>query len=147
MRSAPFKKVLLLTAGFLSAGVAVVGIFIPLLPTTPLLLVALWCFYRSSRRMHDRIMGHPVLGSYVRDYVEQRAIGRAARRRTLALLWLSLALSAWLARRPFVAILLAVIGTGVTLHILRLRVLDPAAPAPAESRGKPDGRAEEESGA
>jgi uncharacterized membrane protein YbaN (DUF454 family) len=126
MKSESIQKAALLTIGSISLGVAVVGLFVPLLPTTPLLLLALWCYLRSSPRMHARVLAHPVLGGYVRDYVEHRAIRRQARRRTLALLWLSLGLSALLIGSLHVRLALAAVGIGVTVHLLRLKVLDPA---------------------
>ncbi|NLN45530.1 MAG: DUF454 domain-containing protein [Clostridiaceae bacterium] len=137
MKSTSVKKAALLTGGCISLGVAVIGLFVPVLPTTPLLLVALWCFLRSSPRMHARLLAHPVLGAYVRDYVEHRAIRRGARRRTLALLWLSLGVSALLIDSLHVRVVLAVVGIGVTFHLLRLHVLDPASrPSDAAAPGR-----------
>jgi uncharacterized membrane protein YbaN (DUF454 family) len=126
MKSKSVKKAALLTIGSLSLGVAVVGLFVPLLPTTPLLLAALWCFLRSSPRMHARVLAHPVLGAYVREYGEHPAIRRQARRRTLLFLWLSLGISALLIDSLHLRLIPAAVGIGVTIHLLRLKVLDPA---------------------
>lgn len=114
----------LLGVGFLSVGLAAAGIVLPLLPTTPFLLLAAACFLRSSDRLHRWLIGHRWFGSYIRDYREYGGITRRAKTGTLVLLWLSLgygiirvAGSAWL------RVLLLLIGTGVTVHVLRLRTV------------------------
>ncbi len=121
------RKVVFLIVGFVSLGLAAAGAVLPLLPTTPFLLLAAACFLRSSRRLHRWLIGHPWFGSYIRDYREYGGITRRARSGTLLLLWISLAYamlraanSAWL------RVLLAAVGLGVTIHILKLRTLPPA---------------------
>jgi len=71
----------------------VVGIFLPLLPTTPFLLLAAGCFARASRRMHHWLLNHTVLGPIVLEWREHRAMPRRAKRAALLLLALSMATS------------------------------------------------------
>lgn len=68
------KRALYLIAGFVMVGLAVLGIFLPLLPTTPLLLLAAASFSRSSERWHRWLLNHPVFGSIIRNWHERRCI-------------------------------------------------------------------------
>ena len=63
-------RYLLLAIGWLSVALGVIGIFLPVLPTTPFLLLAAACFVRSSRRFYIWLVTHPHLGPWIRDYLE-----------------------------------------------------------------------------
>lgn len=73
------SKGLYLAAGFLLTGLAVVGLFLPLLPTTPLLLLAAACFARSSEKWHRWLTEHKVFGPIIRNWHENRCIPRKAK--------------------------------------------------------------------
>ena len=70
----PKRRVLYLVAGFALVGLATLGIFLPLLPTTPLLLLAAWCFANSSEKCHQWLLNHRVFGSIIRNWQENRCI-------------------------------------------------------------------------
>jgi uncharacterized membrane protein YbaN (DUF454 family) len=72
-------KPLLITLGLLFAGLAMLGIFLPMLPTTPLLLVAVACFARSSDKLHERIVTHKTFGPLIRQWNETRSMPRKAK--------------------------------------------------------------------
>jgi uncharacterized membrane protein YbaN (DUF454 family) len=111
-------KALLIACGTLCVGLGILGIFLPLMPTTVFLLLAAACYARSSERFHRRLVEHPWLGPYIR----QRN-GMTARQKgiTVTVLWLSLgATMIWTARTPWLRVLLLMIGAGVTLHVARL---------------------------
>lgn len=138
----PVRRWLLMGLGVLATALGLVGVFVPLLPTTPFLLLAAACFARSSRRLHDWLLGHRWFGPYIRGYREHHAITRRAKVGTLTLLWASLLYggvfhaTAWGLRA-----LLAAIGVGVTTHLLMLRTLTPemlADNTPSEGGGFPD---------
>ncbi len=118
------KGRLLVVAGFISVGIGVVGVVVPLLPTTPFLLLAAYCFLRGSPRWHAWLLGNRVLGRYIHDYLTQRAVPRRTKIAALVVLWVCLIVSAALVRIWYVALILAVIGIAVTIHILRLRTLE-----------------------
>lgn len=67
-------------AGLISVAVGLVGIVLPLLPTVPLMILAAFCFARSSPRLHAWLTGHPTYGPHIRDWQERGAIGRGAKR-------------------------------------------------------------------
>lgn len=115
------KRALLLAGGAMALGLGVLGVFLPLLPTTPFLLLAAACFARSSRRFHDWLLGHRVLGRYIRDYREGRGMPLRAKIVALALLWGSIGSSALLVvELLWVRLLLAAIAVAVTVHLVRL---------------------------
>lgn len=67
------------TAGTVSLGLGIVGAILPLLPTTPFLLLTAYCYARSSRRLHDWLMHHPRLGPPIVEWQQHRAIGLRVR--------------------------------------------------------------------
>ncbi|MFO7889257.1 MAG: YbaN family protein [bacterium] len=118
------QKYILVSIGVLSVGLAIIGIFLPLLPTTPLLLLAAACFVRSSDRLYKWLITHKWFGPYIRNYREYNAITRKTKIATLALLWGTIGytafgvISSWPLR-----ILLLLVAIGVTAHILSMKTL------------------------
>jgi len=124
MNKLPWKKWLLVLAGISSLGLGLIGIVVPLLPTTPFLLLAAFCFARSSDRLHRWLINHRLFGSYIRNYQEHRAITKQVKISALILLWGTIGyavvavLDHW-----YLRILLLMIAIGVTVHILMLKTL------------------------
>lgn len=116
------KRQLLLAAGTVSLALGIVGIFVPLLPTTPFLLLAAGCYLRSSQRFYNWLMGSRLFGSYIRNYIEGRGIPVKVKIFIIALLWTTIGVSIWLVVEPVVTIILLIIAAGVTLHIIFIRV-------------------------
>ena len=79
----------LIGLGWAFVAIAVVGIFLPVLPTTPFVLLALWCFARSSRRFHDWLYHHPRLGSFARAWREHQVIPVQAKLLAVTMMTLS----------------------------------------------------------
>jgi hypothetical protein len=118
------RKGLLVVAGVTALALGVVGIFVPLLPTTPFLLLAAGCFFRSSERLYNWLIGHPWFGAYIRHYREHRAITLRAKVVTLVLLWGVIGYTALgIVGAWWVRILLGIIAVAVTVHILHLKTL------------------------
>lgn len=112
---------LLLTGGVVAVGAGVAGLFLPLLPTTPFLLLAAFCFARSSRRCHHWLLHHPRFGRPLRDYLEGRGIARRTKGLAIGLLWLGLLPSALLlVPVRWGQLLLFAIGLAVSFYLLRL---------------------------
>lgn len=113
-------KICLNIVGCIALVLAILGVFLPLLPTTPFLLLASACFARGSERMHRWLLSNPLFGQYLRDMDEGRGIPRRAKAITLAILWASLAFSAFKLDSFVLTALLLAIGLGVTLYLIRI---------------------------
>jgi uncharacterized membrane protein YbaN (DUF454 family) len=113
------SRPLLIVAGTTSTIVGIIGIFIPVLPTTPFLLLAAACYMRSSERYYRWLTNNRFFGVYIKNYIEGRGIPLKVKIITLTLLWLGIGLSAALATgNLIVRIILGAIAVGVTIHIL-----------------------------
>lgn len=110
--------------GYLFVSFAIIGIFIPVLPTTPLLLLAAALFARSSPRLHYWILKHPLLGSYLRDYYRHKAIPLRIKIVSVTLILLSFSISIiFIVESIFFKVVLGLIGTWVIYYILKLKTL------------------------
>jgi uncharacterized membrane protein YbaN (DUF454 family) len=124
LSKSPFIRWILRTVGILCVGLGVLGIFVPLLPTTPFLLLAAACFVRSSPRLYAWLIQHPWFGKYILYYREYRAIPLRAKIFVLALLWAVIGYAAWrVATAWWLRGLLAAVALGVTIHLAQLRTL------------------------
>ena len=111
-------RVLWLLLGIAATGLGIAGAVLPLLPTTPFLLVATYAFARSSPRLHAWLMSHRQFGPLIANWQQHGAIGRRAKQAAIAVMALSLAMS-WLLAVPgwIIAIQTAVLA-GVAIFIL-----------------------------
>jgi hypothetical protein len=112
---------LLLACGWIALALGVVGLFLPVLPTAPFVLLAAACFARSSERLHDWLIEHPVFGAHIESYLAGKGLHRRTKAIALATLWVSVGVSALLLV-PFLIVDLALvlIATAVTVYLLRL---------------------------
>lgn len=117
----PLVRYLLLAVGWLSVALGFIGIFVPVLPTTPFLLLAAACFVRSSRRFYDWLVMHPRLGPWFRDYLEGNGIPLKGKIYAIGTMWLSIAISCWLVPLLWARIGMLTSATLVTLYILHLK--------------------------
>lgn len=120
-RMTGIRRLAILGLGCVSLGVGVIGIFLPLIPTTGPLLLAAICFDRSSPRFHAWLMNNRYLGGYIRNYREGRGLPMLQKVCTIGLLWTTIlisivfAVNAWWGRA-----VLAVVAIGVTWHVASL---------------------------
>lgn len=119
----PLLRPLIFACGWLSVMLGVLGIFLPVLPTTPFLLLAAACFLRTSPRFYHWLVQHPRLGKYVIYYLDGKGIPRKAKIYTLTTLWLTMLITVVLLDSTVVRIILPLIGLSVTVYILRLPTL------------------------
>lgn len=117
------KKCLLLAAGFASLAIGIVGIILPLLPTTPFLLLSAGCFLRSSERFYTWITGHRLFGAYIKNYLKYRAVSVRSKVFSLIMLWAVILISEFHFTALWLRLLLAAVAVGVSIHILTMRTL------------------------
>lgn len=125
----PQKAVnLLLRAAWVATGsvavaVGVLGVFLPLLPTTPFLLLAAACYVRSSPRLYHWLMTNRWTGDYIRNYREGKGMPLRAKVISVGLLWSTLTLSSFMVELQFVRIILLLVAIGVPVLIWRIPTL------------------------
>ncbi len=112
-------KIFFTILGLLALGLGILGIFLPVLPTTPFLLLAAFLFLRGSRRLYDWLMSHPKLGPYIKDFMVHKSIPLHVKIVSISLIWLTLLNCAvFVADHWALRILFIVIAAAVTIHIL-----------------------------
>ena len=115
-------KILLIATGTFLIGVSIVGIFIPVLPTTPFLLLAAALYARSSKRFYNWLINNRILGRYIKNYREGKGIPLKVKIIAISILWITIGYSAIFAIEIlWVRILLVIIAIGVTVHIVRVK--------------------------
>lgn len=118
------RRWLLMTIGIISVGLGTAGIFLPLLPTTPFLLLAAACFIRSSDRLYQWLIHNRWFGSYIRNYQEHRALPLRAKVTALILLWTTMTYSVFFLLRHWIPqVLLLLIAAVVTVYLLSLKTM------------------------
>jgi uncharacterized membrane protein YbaN (DUF454 family) len=119
--SARIFRILLIVLGTLCVALGVLGIFVPLLPTTVFLLMAAACYARSSERFYQRLITNRLLGSYIRNHREGRGMTRRDKLVTVVLLWVGIgATMIWAVTALWLHLLLLGIAAGVTVHVVKL---------------------------
>lgn len=117
-------KWILTILGLLALGLGILGIFLPVLPTTPLLLLAAALFLRSNRGLYDWLLNHPRLGPYIRNFMEYKAIPLKIKVLSVSLVWITLLNCAifvadhWAFRLFFI-----VLAAAISVHILSYKTL------------------------
>jgi uncharacterized membrane protein YbaN (DUF454 family) len=106
-------------AGVLALLLGIIGLFLPLLPTTPFLLLASWCFARGSDRLHRWLLSHRVFGDYLRNFEAGRGIPLNAKILATLMLWASLLMAMRRFDTPTVPAILALTGASVSLYLWR----------------------------
>ena len=107
------------TIGCIAVVLAVLGAFLPLLPTTPFLLLASACFARGSDRLHAWLLGNRVFGEYLRNYEQGRGIPLRGKITVLIVMWLSIGYSIYRLQMWPLQLMLVAIATCVTIYLVR----------------------------
>ena len=129
------KRRFFIVAGTIAIGIGVVGIVVPLLPTTPFLILAAFCYGRGSKRLYNALLSNRLIGSYLRNYLEGKTMSTKAKIWTLSMFWIVIGCTAVLfTDSPLVRIVLFSVGSGVTVHIALLRVVITSRPVLLQNR-------------
>ena len=116
------KKLAYLALGTVSLALGIIGIILPILPTTPFILLTAYCYYRGSPRFHTWLVSHPKLGPIVEEYSDGHGMTKRSKQKAILMTWAAVLVTSVFILDTFqlraLVIGLAVIGT---LVILRLK--------------------------
>lgn len=117
-------KILLTILGLISLGLGILGAFLPVLPTTPLLLLAAFLFLRSNQRLYDWLMNHPKMGPYITNFIKHKAIPLRVKVIAVSTLWLTLLYCAvFVAEHWALRVFFILLAICITWHILSYKTL------------------------
>ena len=115
-------RLIFLSLGFTFLGIGAVGIVVPLLPTTPFVLVSAFCFGKSSERFERFISKNRYFGSYIENYKTKKGIPFDVKLKSIGFLWAMLIISVLIfSKSIYILLILAVVGMAVTAHIALLK--------------------------
>jgi len=118
------RKWTLIIAGTFFVGFGIIGIFLPLLPTTPFLLLAAACYARSSKRFYNWLLNNKWFGNYIKNYRERKGIPLKIKILSISFLWIAIGYAVIFVVHILLGrIILILIAIGVTIHILSIRTL------------------------
>jgi uncharacterized membrane protein YbaN (DUF454 family) len=118
------KRLIFFTLGATFLGVGVIGIVIPVLPTTPLVLASFLCFSQSSKKAEKWISNNRYFGSYIENYKTKKGVPLDVKLKSILFLWVMLIASIILIDQYSLHLLLILVGVAVTAHILSLKTRD-----------------------
>lgn len=113
-------RIFLFGCGFASLSVGVLGIFLPVIPTVPLLLLAAVCFSKSSERFYFWLVNHRLLGGYIKDYRSKNGLALKVKIKAIMLLWVTIGISVYFVPFLFIRIILFLVAAGVTYYLISL---------------------------
>ena len=115
-------KLLLIITGIVSMALGVIGVFLPVLPTTPFLLLAAACFIRSSERLYNFLIKNKYFGKYIKDYREGKGIPKKTKVFAISLLWISIGITIiFVISKIILRIMLTIVASVVTVHIVKTK--------------------------
>jgi len=118
------KTGLLIIGGTLSMAIGILGIFVPVLPTTPFLLLAAACYMSSSQKLYNWLLSNRFVGAYISHYIQGKGIPLKVKLFTVIFLWITIGLSVVFAVQGVVIrVVLILVAVGVTTHIIRITTL------------------------
>ena len=117
------QRIILLIIGWLAIVLGALGVVLPLLPTTPFILLAAWCFARSSPRFHHWLLYRSWFGKYLRHWQQHRALPPGITGRAMLLTVATFALSLWLVKLFWLRVMLLCMLAALLLFMWRMPVV------------------------
>lgn len=116
------RQILFLSLGTLSLILGIIGMVLPILPTTPFLLLTAFLYMHSSQKWHDRLLSNKFTGPVIEDYKIHKSIALRKKVVILSLLWSTMIINIiWLVDNIWIDLLLLFIAIGVTIHIVSIK--------------------------
>ena len=122
------QRILLICLGWLAIVLGTLGIVLPLLPTTPFVLLAAWCFARSSPRFHHWLLWRSPFGRYIRHWQQHRAMPPGAKGRAILLIVITFSVSIYVVNMLWVRMMLGVMLCALLLFMWRIPVVAESTP-------------------
>ncbi len=114
-----------IVVGTIALVIGAIGLFLPVIPTTPLVILAAACYYRGSDRLHNWILSSRWFGETVKNYQEGRGLTRDTKVRAISMMWAMILISAWFfVSNLFVRVAIICVAIGVTVYLVRLPTLE-----------------------
>ena len=132
MKSTSLTKYMFIVTGTICLVLGLIGVFIPVLPTTPFLLLTSFCYLRGSTKLYNWLIHHRIIGAYIYNYLTYKAVKKSVKVGSIVFLWCSLGISIFVVENLRVDIILSIVGLAVSIHLLNLKTIKdvtyPAAP-------------------
>lgn len=119
------SRYVLIGLGSIFLGLGVLGVFLPVLPTTPFVLLAAACYARSSERLHQWLLNNRVLGPSIREWDETKSIGLRAKITAVLMIVASFSFTIWMMEKTIARVGMAVLGMGLVVFLLSIRTSKP----------------------
>ncbi len=119
------RRYVLIGLGSIFLGLGVLGVFLPILPTTPFVLLAGACYARSSERLYEWLLNNRLLGPSIREWDENKSIGRRAKITAILMIVVSFSFTVYVMEELVVRIGLAALGIGLVVFLLMVRTSSP----------------------
>jgi len=121
MKNVILSKLLIFSGTFFLI-IGIIGMFIPILPTTPFLLLAAACYAKGSKKFYHWLINNKWFGEYIKNYRERRGIPSSVKIISITMLWITIAFSIFIiVSNLLIQIILIIIAVGVTIHILTIK--------------------------
>jgi uncharacterized protein len=118
----PIIKYFYLISGFFLVVIGVIGIFLPVLPTTIFLILASICFVKSSPKANEWLRNHKILGMYIKNYQDKSGLTIKSKIFNIFFLWIMISASAiFFTELLYIRLMLFAIAIGVTIHLLLIK--------------------------
>jgi len=115
------KKIVLVAVGCIFLALGAIGVVLPVLPTTPFVLVSAACFGASSERLYGWLLRNRVFGPFIENYRTRQGISILHKAGSIAFLWTGLIISMVSVGTALIYIVLGIVGIGVTVHLLMIK--------------------------
>ncbi|MCL2576736.1 MAG: YbaN family protein [Defluviitaleaceae bacterium] len=115
------KNLLLVVLGVVSLILGLVGIILPVLPTTPFVLLSAACFSTSNKKLDDWLRRSRIFAPFIENYRTGQGISRLHKIGSITFLWTGLIISMLITRTTFIFATLSIVGIGVTVHLLMIK--------------------------
>ena len=115
------KRLVLTVLGFICIGLGAVGVAIPVMPTTPFVLLAAFCFSAGNIKFYEWLRHNRVFGQYLENFRTKQGVSVGFKIISITFLWTGLIISMVIVRTVFIYAVLGIVGICVTIHLLLIK--------------------------